>query len=90
MDQLKIAPSFLERIGDANGGGALFSALVDLGHSLGATIDVEGVETGEHLKFVQESAVEDMQGYYLSRPLAADEFATLLRHGKPLTGTGNV
>ena len=87
VDQLKIDPSFLETTGEANDGRSLFSALVALGHSLGATIDVEGVETAAHLEFVLRSAVEEMQGFYLSRPLAAEEFATILTQGTHLADT---
>ena len=87
VDQLKIAPSFLETTGDVNDGRSLFSALVALGHSLGASVDVEGVETGAHLEFVLKSAVEEMQGYYLSHPVSAEDFAAMLTNGAPLADT---
>ncbi len=88
VDQLKIATTFLEAAGDASDRRSLFAALVMLGHSLGATVDVEGVETGAHLEFVLRSAIEEMQGYYLSHPVSAEEFASMLTEGAPLADTG--
>jgi EAL domain-containing protein (putative c-di-GMP-specific phosphodiesterase class I) len=39
----------------------------------------EGVETVEQATFLREHACDEMQGYYFSKPIAADEFAVFLR-----------
>jgi diguanylate cyclase len=41
----------------------------------------EGVETAEQLAFLQAQGCDEGQGYYFSRPIAADQFAQLLARG---------
>ncbi len=84
VDQIKIDPSYLKKVGDTVRGAALFAAMVELGHSLGSTIDVEGVETFQQFEFVLRNNVEEMQGFYLSHPVTPDAMTDMLRLGKPL------
>ena len=44
-----------------------------LGHILGMRVVAEGVETAEALKTMSAMGCDVAQGYYLSRPLPADE-----------------
>jgi EAL domain-containing protein (putative c-di-GMP-specific phosphodiesterase class I) len=39
----------------------------------------EGVETLEQLEFLQQLNCDDMQGYFVSKPVNAEEFEMLLR-----------
>ena len=41
----------------------------------------EGVETLEELEFLQAHQCEEAQGYYFSRPVPPQQFATLLKSG---------
>ena len=44
----------------------------------------EGVETKEHLAWLQERGCDEVQGYLFSRPLPADDLARLLDEGTEL------
>jgi EAL domain-containing protein (putative c-di-GMP-specific phosphodiesterase class I) len=45
----------------------------------------EGIETQEQLAFLRSQHCAEGQGYLFSRPLAATQFAQLLRVGIPET-----
>ena len=77
FDVLKIDGAILENI-DTNEKSALFVKIViDLANKLNTAVIAEGVETEEQLKFLKEAGCKSAQGYYLARPLLADEFEKL-------------
>jgi diguanylate cyclase (GGDEF)-like protein/PAS domain S-box-containing protein len=84
VDQLKISPSFLENNPQADEKQDFFSSLVGLGHGLGATINVKNIETSDQLDFARRNDVEAVQGYFLGRPMSADEIADLIGNEAPL------
>jgi len=55
-----------------------------MGKSLKLRVLAEGVETQEQLALLQAQGCDEIQGYYFSRPLPADELAKLLREGRTL------
>ena len=79
VDKLKIDRSFVADIGKHPDNEAVVQAIVDLGHSLGTRVNVEGVETPEQLEFLSRIGVDEAQGYYFSPALPADEFSALVR-----------
>jgi len=50
-----------------------------MGESLGLTVVAEGVETIEQLNYLKGQACDEMQGFYFSKPVVADQFAELLK-----------
>jgi EAL domain-containing protein (putative c-di-GMP-specific phosphodiesterase class I) len=52
----------------------IVSSIVSLGHSLGLAVVAEGVETRPVWDHLAELGCDIIQGYYLSRPLAAPDF----------------
>jgi diguanylate cyclase (GGDEF)-like protein/PAS domain S-box-containing protein len=83
VDKLKIDRSFVADIGLHPDNAAVVKAIVDLGHSLGNRVNVEGVETREQLDFLLAHGVDEAQGYYFSRPLPPDDFSRLVRERSP-------
>jgi diguanylate cyclase (GGDEF)-like protein len=80
IDTLKIDQSFVQDIdGDSNY--AIVSAVIAMGTSLKQRVVAEGIETREQLAFLQSRHCTEGQGYYFSRPVAAEECATLLAAG---------
>ena len=79
VDKLKIDRSFVVDIGKHPDNEAVVQAIVDLGHSLGTRVNVEGVETSEQLEFLIKMGVDEAQGFYFSPALPAEEFAALVR-----------
>jgi diguanylate cyclase (GGDEF)-like protein len=80
IDTLKIDQSFMQDI-DSDAGEAIVSAIIAMGTSLKQRVVAEGIETPQQLAFLQSHLCDEGQGYYFGRPVAAEEFATLLVTG---------
>ncbi|MEV8503488.1 EAL domain-containing protein [Actinoplanes sp. NPDC051475] len=81
MDTLKIDRSFVERLGGDSEDEALVRTIVRLGQSLGMTTVAEGIEDAAQLSILQDLRCDYAQGFYLSRPLPADEAGRVLLEG---------
>lgn len=79
MDGLKIDRAFTSQLLNSANDAALFKAIVSMAHALQMRVVAEGVETAEQLATVQALACEEVQGYFVSRPLPADAAARLIR-----------
>ena len=76
VNTLKIDQSFVQDIG-TDTGQAIISAVFAMGASLKLRVVAEGIET-QQLAFLLSHRCAEGQGYYFSRPVAAEEFAALL------------
>ena len=56
----------------------LVAAIIGLGKTLGKTVIAEGIETQDQLEVLRGLGCDQGQGFYLCRPLPADDFATYL------------
>jgi diguanylate cyclase (GGDEF)-like protein/PAS domain S-box-containing protein len=83
IDALKIDQSFVGRIGTPGDDASIVTAVISMARSLKLRVIAEGVETLEQSKFLQAHACDEAQGYYFSRPVPPDQFASLLRSGLP-------
>lgn len=79
LDTLKIDQTFVRDLGDKDEDAAIIRAIITMAHNLGMTVVAEGIESGNHLAHLIRERCDYVQGYYLSRPLAADAMAQLLR-----------
>nr|WP_314626681.1 EAL domain-containing protein [uncultured Noviherbaspirillum sp.] len=78
MDGIKIDRAFTSRLLNGEDDRALFTAIVSIARAFGMRIVAEGVETAEQLQALQRHACDEVQGYYVSRPVAEDAAAALL------------
>lgn len=78
MDGLKVDRAFTSQLLDGPDEAALFKAIVSMAHALHMRVVTEGVETAEQLAALQALSCDELQGYFISRPVAAKEAARLL------------
>jgi EAL domain-containing protein (putative c-di-GMP-specific phosphodiesterase class I) len=78
IDCIKLDKSFVrDAVSDAQSG-AITSAIIALGHSLGLTVVAEGVETVEQLEYLADRACDVVQGYLFGRPMEASRVADVV------------
>lgn len=71
---LKIDQSFVREIETNPTDAAIVSSIIMLARNLGLKVVAEGVESVAQLEFLRANGCDGMQGYYFSRPLAAEAF----------------
>lgn len=81
IDILKIDKSFVQQITGNLDDSPIVGAIINMGKSLKQRVIAEGIETQQQLAFLQAHHCMEGQGYLFSRPLAAAQFADLLRVG---------
>ena len=74
VDTLKIDRSFIIDMTGAPEGLSLVSTIISLSHSLKLKVVAEGVETEEQSRLLRLLRCDEMQGYFFSKPVPADDF----------------
>ena len=82
VSRLKIAQQFMADAPKEPGHVAIIRATIGLAREFGLDVVAEGVETRDQVRFLRESGCATGQGYYFSRPVAAERAGALLRQGK--------
>ncbi len=72
IDTLKIDQEFVGDITTDPDDAAITSTIITMAHSLQVRVVAEGVETAEQLAFLRAQHCDEIQGYWLSRPLSAE------------------
>lgn len=82
IDTIKVDRSFIRNLTENSEDKAMTEAIITMGKSLSLTVVAEGVETLAQKEFLQDHVCDEMQGFYFSKPVQAEEFAELLRKHK--------
>ena len=82
VNNVKIDKSFVRDIKTDMNDAAIITAIIKMSHSLNFNVIAEGVETIEQLEFLKECGCDEIQGFYISRPLYPDDFAALLKENE--------
>ena len=78
LDALKIDRTFVRDLPADSDDAAITKAVISLAHSLNLKVVAEGVETVAHVRALEAYQCDEIQGYYISRPLPAHACAALL------------
>lgn len=79
LHALKIDRSFINDIPGDKDDEMLVRMIITLAGNLGLKVIAEGVETEEQLRYLLLSKCDQMQGYYFSKPVTANELEQMLR-----------
>ncbi len=79
IDELKIDQSFVRDVMTDPDDAIIAKAIIALAHGLNLKVTAEGVETKEHIDFLQGRRCDQAQGFYFGRPLYSYEFEELLQ-----------
>jgi diguanylate cyclase (GGDEF)-like protein/PAS domain S-box-containing protein len=74
VDTIKIDRSFVRGIPEHPDDAAIAAAVIAMARSLGIAVVAEGVELASQFQFLGGRHCDQIQGYYISAPLAAGEF----------------
>lgn len=72
VNQLKIDRSFVNNMDDDATDAMIVRSVIELAHNLGLDVTAEGVETADQLMHLKELRCDLVQGYLLTKPLAAE------------------
>ncbi|MCP1475919.1 diguanylate cyclase (GGDEF)-like protein/PAS domain S-box-containing protein [Pseudomonas sp. EB276 TE3739] len=92
FDGIKIDKRFIASISSGSNDRAVVQAIIGLGKAMGLTVTAEGVETEEQLAILGKDQCNEVQGYFMSRPIDKAAFADLLRTSRlsPVSKKGRV
>lgn len=82
VNVLKIDRAFIIECASNSADAAICKTIITLAKSLGLQIVAEGVETAEQLRFLKQHDCDLYQGYYFSRPVAAEFIPALLQQSE--------
>ncbi len=78
IDRIKLDQSFVRDLPSDKDDAAIAMAVIAMGRSLELVVIAEGVETEEQLAFLKGHECDQLQGFLLSKPLAAEAFDRFL------------
>jgi diguanylate cyclase (GGDEF)-like protein/PAS domain S-box-containing protein len=79
IDTLKIDSAFIRDLTIDSDDAAITAAIINMAHSLKLRVVAEGVETIEQIDFLRDHHCDEIQGYYVSRPVPAADMEVLVR-----------
>jgi EAL domain-containing protein (putative c-di-GMP-specific phosphodiesterase class I) len=83
VSKLKIDRSFIRDVGLSADDEAITIAIISMAKSLHLKVIAEGVETEAQMLFLRSHHCDEIQGYYFSKPVLAEELVDkLTQHGR--------
>jgi diguanylate cyclase (GGDEF)-like protein len=78
FDMLKVDRAFTDEIDRTEQGKVFFKAIITMAHALGMRVVAEGVENETQIKVLKSLFCDEIQGFYISRPLPPSETQPIL------------
>lgn len=79
VSKLKIDRSFVRDIAMNTDDAAITKAIISMAKGLNLKVIAEGVENEGQMSFLREHGCDEIQGYYFSRPVLAEDVPAILR-----------
>lgn len=76
FSELKVDKTFVRRLSVSSECRTIVEAFIQLGHRLGLIVIAEGVEDEETMKYLASKDCDFAQGYYIARPMTAENAAS--------------
>lgn len=76
LDRIKLDRNFVSSMQHEKDGDEIIQNMIGLGSTFSDKLTVEGVETEEQLAALQHNGVNDLQGFFFSKPLTLAELET--------------
>ena len=83
INTLKIDKEFISDLTRDPDDEAITSTVITMAHSLGLNVVAEGVELEEQMEFLRAHGCDEIQGYWLARPLEADACLAFIQQWQP-------
>ncbi|MGG3801932.1 sensor domain-containing protein [Metabacillus fastidiosus] len=74
INSLKIDRTFIQEVSENNEDIAIVKAITHLARELNLKVVAEGIETKEVIRILEELGCDEIQGYYISKPLPKKRF----------------
>lgn len=78
IHSLKIDRTFIQEVAENNDDIAIVKAITYLAHELDLKVVAEGIESKDVIKVLEDIGCDEIQGYYISRPLPKHELESFL------------
>ncbi len=78
LHAIKIAPALVGNIRNSTDDGAIVASIITLAHNMNLRVIAGNVEMVDQLVHLKTAGCDEVQGYLLSRPVAAEDAARLL------------
>ncbi|SIS56218.1 EAL domain-containing protein [Neptunomonas antarctica] len=85
IDTLKVDQSFVKELTKSKERVNLVKHVIQMSHDLGMSVVAEGVETQAEFDMLRQLNCDEIQGYFFSPPVSAEQFRILLEN-QPLVG----
>ena len=84
LDCVKIDRSFISQITETKRNRSIVESIINMSQSLDLWVVGEGIETQEQLAILDHLGCDEIQGYYISKPISADKIPDFLeRYDNP-------
>ena len=78
IDRIKIDRSFVTDVNRSNDDAAIVEAIISMAHSLNLKVIAEGVENNGQMDFLFARECNEVQGFYLAKPMTSEELTDIL------------
>ncbi len=82
INKLKIDLTFIRDVPTNADDSELVAAMIAMAHKLRLSVTAEGVENQQQIDFLQQQQCDELQGYFITHPVAANKIRQLLLAGR--------